>query len=283
MNPSVFIGSATEGIPVAYIIRRRLNDVANIDIWNEVFQLGNTTIQTLIDAVEHYDFAVFVFTKDDLVKSRDVETWGPRDNVIFELGLFTDHLGTERSVIVWEKDVKIPSDLAGLTMSRFERPSGDVDRALIPTCDTLREMITRLGRYSKRLQPQERQDILESKINRVLVETSMSDSCFSHLAGIYLLKHYFYREDDNVGQLFQRELYHLKHHGMIRPETQEFYPGLNGKDLVGLVQLTEAGENYIRLRKDDIPKVKPEWFSPEERGNLKEDVATKLGLARPRF
>jgi predicted nucleotide-binding protein len=47
--------------------------------------------------------------------------------VIFELGLFTGYLGRERSLIVRQRgtDLKIPSDLAGVTMSTFDWPRTD--------------------------------------------------------------------------------------------------------------------------------------------------------------
>jgi hypothetical protein len=37
-------------------------------------------------------FAVLVLTPDDLVRGRKIGTFGPRDNVVFELGLFMGRL-----------------------------------------------------------------------------------------------------------------------------------------------------------------------------------------------
>jgi hypothetical protein len=225
-KPSVFVGSAEEGLQFARAIRSLLDDDAEIKIWNEgVFEPGRTFIETLVNMRLSFDFAVFVFTADDWVKSRQTESKAPRDNVIFELGLFTGYLGRDRSLIVRQKgtELKIPSDLAGVTMSIFDWPRGDnsPEGALGKTCDTLRRIIREKGPAPMRLQ--QRQDILESKlveqqvlINK-LVETSISTTAFHHLAGIYLLKRYIYRQDASVGELFQREFYHLKHHGLIGP------------------------------------------------------------------
>lgn len=60
--------------------------------------LGSTFIENLMKAVARFDFAILVLTPDDIVQSRSKELAGPRDNVIFELGLFMGNLGAiERS------------------------------------------------------------------------------------------------------------------------------------------------------------------------------------------
>jgi CRP/FNR family cyclic AMP-dependent transcriptional regulator len=67
--------------------------------------------------VDEADFAALVFGPDDKVMSRKIEEMAPRDNVVFELGLFMGDLKRERTFIVKEHkaDIKIPSDLLGLT------------------------------------------------------------------------------------------------------------------------------------------------------------------------
>jgi hypothetical protein len=219
--------------------------------------------------------------------------------VIFELGLFTGYLGRDRSIIVRQKgaELKIPTDLAGVTMSTFDWPRGDNSpkNALGKACDTLRKIMLEKGPAPMRLQ--RRQDILESNLianekqieeaNKKLaeqqaliyklVETSMSTSAFHHLAGIYLLKQYLYLQDAAIGELFRREFYYLKDRGFIAPETLEFDERLHGANIAELAWPTEPGKIYIDLRKNDIPE---EWLSPdpEKRRNLKVQVASALGL-----
>jgi hypothetical protein len=49
----------------------------------------------------------------------------PRDNVLFELGLFTGRLGTSKAAFLIDKEIKLPSDFNGLTLARFDK--GNVD------------------------------------------------------------------------------------------------------------------------------------------------------------
>jgi len=47
-----------------------------------------------------FDFAALVLTADDLTASRQVVSLGPRDNVLFELGLFMGRLGRSRTFVI---------------------------------------------------------------------------------------------------------------------------------------------------------------------------------------
>ena len=56
-----------------------------------------------------------------MIESRKKKQAAPRDNVIFELGLFMGALGRERTFIVKPRhvDIKIPSDLLGVTFIEY--------------------------------------------------------------------------------------------------------------------------------------------------------------------
>jgi hypothetical protein len=74
----------------------------------------------------------------------------PRDNVLFELGLFMGRLGRSRTFILHQRvpAPKIPSDLAGVTTAVYDWPRQD-DRnylaAVGPACDNIRQVIRELG------------------------------------------------------------------------------------------------------------------------------------------
>lgn len=149
-KPSIFIGSSSEGLEFARAIRSLLADVAEVTLWNEgFFRPGNTFIDTLVNALPRFDFAALVLTADDLVQSREVQSMGPRDNVLFELGLFMGRLGRARTFLVHQSgaDLKIPSDLSGVTAAEYEWPRDDQNHraAVGAACDSIREVIRDLG------------------------------------------------------------------------------------------------------------------------------------------
>jgi predicted nucleotide-binding protein len=91
-KPIVFIGSSTESSPLADAIKAAfLPDEVKVLVWTQdVFGPSSMTLDTLLEHAREVDFAAFIFSPDDKVTSRRKSKMGPRDNVIFELGLFMD-------------------------------------------------------------------------------------------------------------------------------------------------------------------------------------------------
>jgi predicted nucleotide-binding protein len=57
--PSVFIGSSTEGLDVAREVELQLQHDAITTIWKDgVFGLGSGTLESLMNALDQFDFAV---------------------------------------------------------------------------------------------------------------------------------------------------------------------------------------------------------------------------------
>jgi hypothetical protein len=149
-RPSVFVGSSGEGLEIARAVQYQLQDAALVSVWNEgAFGLGEGTLEGLVRMLDRFDFAVLVLTPDDLVTSRGQDRQISRDNVMFELGLFMGRLGPARTFAVCSDapDLKLPSDLAGVTMARFkvDDAARDMTAALGPACYRLRQVIRDLG------------------------------------------------------------------------------------------------------------------------------------------
>lgn len=150
LKPSVFIGCSAEGLNIARAVELQLHHDAEITIYNEgFFAPGGGTLETLISSLDEFDFAVLVLTPDDVVVSRDVPSRGPRDNVMFELGLFMGRLGRLRTFIVYDSDqeIKLASDLAGITPASYKgnRKDNNLTAAVGPACTLIRNAMQKLG------------------------------------------------------------------------------------------------------------------------------------------
>ncbi|WP_353707361.1 nucleotide-binding protein [Cellulosimicrobium sp. ES-005] len=149
----VFIGSSSEALTVAQNLQVVLESKreANIEctVWNQgTFGASQTTLQSLVGEARESDFAVLVLSADDMVESRQVVGKAPRDNVVFELGLFMGVIGPERVFILPPKEgVKLPSDLGGFTLlsAYAEREDSNVRASLTGGLLDAVEQIKKLG------------------------------------------------------------------------------------------------------------------------------------------
>ncbi|WP_437326151.1 TIR domain-containing protein [Sorangium sp. So ce381] len=146
-RPRIFIGSSVEGLRVAEHIQLGMDYDADCTVWSQgVFGLSGGTLESLCGAIRDFDFAVLVLTPDDLVQKRSQTMNSPRDNVLFELGLFMGALGRERTFIVYCRDepIGLPSDLAGVTAATFaRRADGNLQAALGSVCTLFRNAVGR--------------------------------------------------------------------------------------------------------------------------------------------
>ena len=142
-KPRVFIVSSTETHLVSEVIKNCLKRHAEVVPWylDSVWKHGDFILQVLLEQAPKYDFAVIIFAQDDKTISRGNEAYAPRDNVIFEAGLFMAHLGHKRTFIVTprEQNLKILSDLAGLVLLSYDEPTptSGLEGALKPVCDKI--------------------------------------------------------------------------------------------------------------------------------------------------
>jgi hypothetical protein len=281
-KPRVFIGSSSEGLEAARAVRGLLHKDAECKVWNEgVFPIGEISLESLVTGLDDYDFAILVATPDDDVTSRTVRELAPRDNVLFELGLFMGHLGRERTFLVrpTNVDIKIPSDLAGVTNAGFEWPEQQTSTGrteltqvefqvlLGASCDEIRGRIRHRGsredaaNVQREIQEQkrglkeqeERLAEQEKKLNELVIY-SMSITIYKHLWGINDARKnggtYFYRHN----HIMQREMHFLRDHGYIATVEggfPDFEVQQDGQDLARYLQLTPAGEFLVELRGEE--------------------------------
>jgi len=123
-KPKIFIASATEKLDIARAVQRNLHIEFETKVWDQnAHKISHYPLEGLTAELESSQFGIFVATPDDFVRSRGKPYRAPRDNVIFELGMFVGRLGVRRSFIVVPSpvsDIKFPSDLAPLTVAVYD-------------------------------------------------------------------------------------------------------------------------------------------------------------------
>jgi hypothetical protein len=148
-KPRIFIGSSVESLNIADAINLNLDHQAEVTIWrNGTFSLSNNTIDDLVKKAFSVDFALFIFSPDDITIIRDQKKHVVRDNVIFELGLFIGALGKKRCFIIKPRniDLHFPTDLLGITPADYDpnRSDEDLTSAVNHACVLVKNEINRI-------------------------------------------------------------------------------------------------------------------------------------------
>jgi hypothetical protein len=128
-KPRIFLGSSGKQAKLLQAITRGLEDVADVEPWTTTFNPGRGTLERLVELSQEVDFAAFVFAQDDWTAAGASQPGqaSPRDNVVFEAGLFGGALGIRRTFILHANDSKLPSDLLGLTSVRYDPATGPAE------------------------------------------------------------------------------------------------------------------------------------------------------------
>lgn len=133
-KPRIFLGSSGKQEKLLKALTRGLADVADVEPWTTTFNPGTSTLSRLVELTREVDFAAFIFAQDDWTSAPEGAAVGqasPRDNVVFEAGLFGGVLGMERTFILHANGAKLPSDLLGLTCVRYPEDPGSAEMRAI--------------------------------------------------------------------------------------------------------------------------------------------------------
>lgn len=150
----VFIGSSGEQKKLVEwmteFIRTEYNGKIEPIPWTVPWPGGQYILENLLNFIESTDAAVLFWTADDKTWYRNTERHEPRDNLIFEAGLFLAAHGRERTQLMVptytegdrRKEVAIPSDVAGMTWNPYAWSDGPVEATGLPykarvVCDAL--------------------------------------------------------------------------------------------------------------------------------------------------
>lgn len=139
MKPRIFLGSSGKQAKLLEALERGLSEIAIVEPWTTVFNPGVSTLDRLVELSKEVDFAAFVFAQDDFTTNPTDESKpgqaSPRDNVVFEAGLFGGSIGMRRSFILHANGAKLPTDLVGMTAVRYPPE---------PTATDIREVVQKL-------------------------------------------------------------------------------------------------------------------------------------------
>ena len=145
MSQRVFIGSSTESLGIAEEIQYKLERYAAVTVWSDdVFKPSEYAIDSLLVQLDSSDYAIFVLSDDDFVRIRGEEYTAIRDNVIFEMGLFSGRLGLSKVLMVHPRvqNLRIPSDLLGINMLSYSLREGQtLSSSLGAVCSRIKNKI----------------------------------------------------------------------------------------------------------------------------------------------
>lgn len=145
MKPKIFIGSSSEQLEIAYLIQENLDFDAQTTVWTQgIFKLSRNILDSLIESLANFDFAIFVFHPDDITQIRNKKVETVRDNLIFELGLFIGKLGKEKVFFLVPRTIEklhLPTDLLGITPGTYDntREDNNLQASLGPFCNQVRK------------------------------------------------------------------------------------------------------------------------------------------------
>jgi hypothetical protein len=152
-KPRIFLGSSKQQESLVQALTPGLEEIARVEPWMTSFNPGTTTIERLVELAQQVDFAAFVFAHDDwTTRTPPASEPGeggqasPRDNVVFEAGLFSGALGMRRTFILHASGAKLPTDLLGLTCIRYGESTGDEIEVIL---QKLRKAIENEGRVTR--------------------------------------------------------------------------------------------------------------------------------------
>lgn len=174
-KPKVFIGSSREAMEYVGAVHESLSYHAEVTPWTSgTFKAMEYTMDNLEDQLDISDFAVFIFSPDDIVLMRSKQYFVTRDNTLFEMGLFWGRIGRERVFCIIPDSVPedhdgnpidgyhIPTDLTGLTVLKYEqRTDENMQAAVNIACTQIVKKIKELQFFDN---PVKRLEIIHDKM-----------------------------------------------------------------------------------------------------------------------
>jgi predicted nucleotide-binding protein len=122
--PRAILLSAKDDLKFMTALKQALESRGGVEcqVWTEddIFQSGENAMEALERQLDRVDFAIANANGvDRTVDSDGNDQMSPRDNIVFEIGLFMGRLGRRRTLYFFDGECKLPSDLRGITDLRY--------------------------------------------------------------------------------------------------------------------------------------------------------------------
>jgi hypothetical protein len=261
---NIFIGSSKESIETLDKISAIVEQCGcNPRPWNayNVFIAGNATAHRLLDiAKKEVHAAIFIFSADDKVWYRGTKRCQPRDNVLFESGLFAGALGGyDKAIIVTQgKNIKLPTDLGGVIIIDYNSPA---------------DAKVRINEWIKKINK-----------NEINLSTVNKGKNSKHRHSI-LRKKYPFLEGCWIGYTIQdcQGLKNGEKHNIF-PSIAELEINDKNEEFVGFAEIFYRGVGELQYAKLSLlgklkeDKIDLQWFNPdmpEHKGHVLHDIISQ--------
>ncbi len=163
MASKVFIGATKENAGALDMLVLLLGRMGIKTLrWTTAVEKGGVvSTELLATDKKKIDFAVLIMTPDDNLELRKEHYIAPRDNLVFEAGLYTSALGHDRVILLVPETVdpvRLPTDFAGFKYVKYKAPQGKLQglsqerlkEALEPPAEEIRNKVETLGPAQRR-------------------------------------------------------------------------------------------------------------------------------------
>lgn len=148
MKSQIFIGSSSEGLKYVDTIKNHLEAIGDCVLWTTSFSQNRSALDSLVKKTKLTDFAILIATKDDITSKRGETLETPRDNIVFEFGLFVGATGIDRAFLFAEEGAELPSDLEGIVIARFSKDDTK-HNSLEKVCENIAAQIQEVEKSSQ--------------------------------------------------------------------------------------------------------------------------------------
>jgi SAM-dependent methyltransferase len=174
-SSTVFVASTQEAVDAGWLLKalayaeeRLTKDEVDVrfEPWNEAFGAGEITAEKLVLLSRTVGAAIVVLSADDSTDSRGVEIPAPRDNLVFEAGLFLGQLDRGRVLLLREQDSKIPTDLLGVSIPSYRKADEDT-----PSNVAIQDLGRQIAEFVKSAFEDSSQQGSDSSVTRAIIRS----------------------------------------------------------------------------------------------------------------